>query len=105
MLCFACVIAMIVISINIKTHDKTEKEWIVLLEVLKYLKSMDLWFWSFSNIYNSTNSFDFDFFKMLEIGSSLKNVKIDQYGHYALWTKNEVQGLWHNILLLKHYPI
>jgi hypothetical protein len=42
MLCFACVIAMIVVSINIKTHDKIEKEWIVLLDVLKYPKSMDL---------------------------------------------------------------
>jgi hypothetical protein len=33
---------MIVVSINRRTHDKTEKEWIVLLEVLKYPKSMDL---------------------------------------------------------------
>jgi hypothetical protein len=33
---------MIVVSINIGTHDKTEKEWIVLLEVLKYSKSMDI---------------------------------------------------------------
>jgi hypothetical protein len=29
------VIAMIVVSIDIGTHDKIEKEWIVLLEVLK----------------------------------------------------------------------
>jgi len=33
---------MIVVSIDIVTHEKFEKEWIVLLEVLKYPKSMDL---------------------------------------------------------------
>jgi hypothetical protein len=40
--CFHCVIAMKFVSINIVTHEKFEKEWIVLLEVLKYPKSMDL---------------------------------------------------------------
>jgi hypothetical protein len=42
MLCFACVIAMIVVSMDIGTHEKFEKKWIFLLEVLKYPKSMDL---------------------------------------------------------------